>query len=89
MERQVTDTATALRTNAFTRPGYTFEGWTTEANGTGTAFEDAAVYPFTASTTLYAKWNKISYTWLVALLVSLGASLIWFRRRLSIQIRSF
>ena len=62
MERQVTDTPTALRTNSFTRPGYTFGGWTTAANGTGTAYADAASYPFTSSTTLYAKWEPITYT---------------------------
>jgi uncharacterized repeat protein (TIGR02543 family) len=62
MERQVTDTATALRTNTFTRTGYEFGGWTTAADGTGTAYANAASYPFTSSTTLYAKWNPISYT---------------------------
>ena len=39
--------------NAPTRPGYTFQGWFMEANGT-TAF-DAAVMP-SADTTIYAKW---------------------------------
>lgn len=62
MARQVGSTATALTTNTLTRPGYTFGGWTTAANGTGTAYTDAASYPFTDSTTLYAKWNPISYT---------------------------
>ena len=62
MTRQVASSATALTSNSFTRPGYTFGGWTTSADGTGTAYADAASYPFTASTTLYAKWNPISYT---------------------------
>lgn len=39
--------------DAPTRPGYTFQGWFMEANGT-TAF-DAAVMP-SADTTIYAKW---------------------------------
>lgn len=62
MERQVTDTATALRTNTLTRPGYSFAGWTTAADGTGTAYADGASYPFTESTTLYAKWTPIVYS---------------------------
>ena len=62
MARMVGSTAAALATNTLTRPGYTFGGWTTAANGTGTTYADAASYPFTASTTLYAKWNPINYT---------------------------
>lgn len=62
MSRQVGNTATALTTNTLTRPGYSFGGWTSAADGTGTAYTDAASYPFTDSTTLYAKWNPISYT---------------------------
>lgn len=60
--RQVASTARALTTNAFTRPGFTFTGWNTAADGTGTAYAEAASYPFTSSTTLYAQWTPISYT---------------------------
>jgi uncharacterized repeat protein (TIGR02543 family) len=45
-----------------TRPGYTFGGWTEAADGTGTAYADAASCPFEESKTLYAKWNLTSYT---------------------------
>jgi len=62
MARMVGSTAATLTTNSLTRPGYSFAGWTTEANGTGTTYADAASYPFTTSTTLYAKWNPIPYT---------------------------
>lgn len=62
MARMVGSTAAALTTNTLTRPGYTFGGWTTAANGTGTTYADGASYPFTASETLYAKWNPINYT---------------------------
>src|SRR6185437_8802619 len=51
--------ATALTTNAFTRTGYTFAGWNTAANGSGTAYADAASYPFTADATMYAQWTAI------------------------------
>ena len=47
-----------LTANAFTRTGYTFSGWNTLANGTGTAYADQASYPFTASVTLYAQWKS-------------------------------
>jgi uncharacterized repeat protein (TIGR02543 family) len=46
----------ALTTNGFTRTGYRFAGWNTLANGTGIAYANGAVYPFTASVTLYAHW---------------------------------
>ena len=62
MSRQVASSATALTANSFTRPGYSFGGWTTAADGTGTAYADAASYPFTANATLYAKWNPVPYT---------------------------
>jgi uncharacterized repeat protein (TIGR02543 family)/LPXTG-motif cell wall-anchored protein len=62
MSRQVASTATALTTNTFTRPGYTFAGWTTAADGTGTAYADGASYAFAANTTLYARWTPVSYT---------------------------
>jgi uncharacterized repeat protein (TIGR02543 family) len=56
------DVATALTTNSFTRTGYAFVGWNTLANGTGTSYGNGAAYPFTSSTTLYAKWTAITYT---------------------------
>jgi uncharacterized repeat protein (TIGR02543 family) len=52
----------ALTANAFTRTGFTFTGWNTAANGTGTSYADEASYPFTASATLYAQWSLIPPT---------------------------
>ena len=55
------DTA-ALAKNAFTRDGYAFTGWNTAADGTGTAYADAA--SFTAQqippVTLYAQWKAVA-----------------------------
>ena len=48
---------TALTLNAFTRTGYTFTGWNTAKNGSGTPYTNGAIYPFTASVTLYAQWK--------------------------------
>jgi len=59
MANEVNNAATALTTNTFTRAGYTFSGWNTAANGSGTAYADAASYPFTADVTLYAQWTAL------------------------------
>jgi uncharacterized repeat protein (TIGR02543 family) len=50
----------ALTTNAYTRTGYTFAGWSTNSGGGGTTYANDASYPFTASTTLYAQWSTAS-----------------------------
>ena len=47
--------------NGFTREGYAFDGWNTEADGTGTAYAVGADYKLTkAMDTLYAQWSKDS-----------------------------
>jgi uncharacterized repeat protein (TIGR02543 family) len=51
---------TNLTSNSFSRTGYTFAGWNTAADGTGTSYADGASYPFTSSATLYAQWTLIS-----------------------------
>jgi uncharacterized repeat protein (TIGR02543 family) len=56
MSAQIAIAAGNLSANTFTRDGYRFAGWNTEALGTGTAYADSASYPFTASTTLFAQW---------------------------------
>lgn len=58
----VTTTATATQ---FTRTGYTFTGWNTKADGTGTAYHAGApiAYPAEGKTlTLYAQWKVSSHT---------------------------
>jgi uncharacterized repeat protein (TIGR02543 family) len=44
------------------RTGYTFAGWNTATNGSGTDYSAGASYTVTASVTLYAKWTINSYT---------------------------
>src|SRR5579885_2693264 len=56
MSPQSENTPTALTLNAFTRVGYSFAGWNTARDGSGTAYADGATYAFTASVTLYAQW---------------------------------
>lgn len=65
MAAQSATTSTNLTANAFTRAGYTFAGWSTSANGSGTQYANSASYTFASSTTLYAKWagttNTVTY----------------------------
>lgn len=49
-----------LRANGFTRSNYTFAGWNTAANGTGTYYAPGASYTVTANKTFYAMWVKTS-----------------------------
>ena len=52
--------------NTFTRPKYTFTGWNTKANGSGTAYADNASLTLTEDTTLYAQWTLVTdYTILI------------------------
>ena len=44
-----------------TREGYTFEGWYTGTNGTGTKITSSSTVTNTANHTLYAKWTINSY----------------------------
>ncbi|MEQ9086404.1 MAG: InlB B-repeat-containing protein [Pontimonas sp.] len=59
MSTQGNDSAAALRVNSMTRAGYTFSGWNSAADGTGTSYADSATYDFSADLTLYAQWTAI------------------------------
>ena len=54
---------TTLNANTFKRDGFTFAGWNTKPNGTGTAYADKAVAEnstsFIEDTTLYAQWIEV------------------------------
>ncbi|KKP80223.1 MAG: hypothetical protein UR78_C0002G0009 [Candidatus Moranbacteria bacterium GW2011_GWF2_35_39] len=57
------NTPTALTANGYTKTGYTFDSWNTEAGGGGTEYADEAEYTIgTANVTLYAQWTVITYT---------------------------
>jgi uncharacterized repeat protein (TIGR02543 family)/prepilin-type N-terminal cleavage/methylation domain-containing protein len=53
---------TALSANSFTRTGYTFSGWNTAADGSGTAYAAGGTVNLTADLALYAQWKPITYT---------------------------
>ena len=50
-------TDAALNANSFTRKGYNFLNWNTEADGTGDSYADGATVNLTENTTLYAQWE--------------------------------
>ena len=59
------NTNVTLRSNTFTRDGYTFTGWNTKADGSGTSYSNGASVSNLTSTnngtvTLYAQWRSSS-----------------------------
>ena len=55
------DTATTvLGQNTLAKSGYTFDGWNTEADGSGTAYRVGARIAMNANITLYAQWKSSS-----------------------------
>jgi uncharacterized repeat protein (TIGR02543 family) len=60
LSKVVTPPATTIDAlpTAPTRDGYTFNGWNTEANGSGTAFTAATTV--TATITVYAQWTLVA-----------------------------
>lgn len=45
------------KASSFNRAGYTFTGWNTAADGTGTAYAVGDIIPTTADITVYAQWE--------------------------------
>ena len=56
------NTSTALTANTFTRTGYTFAGWNTKTDGTGTSYTDKQTVTLKANTTLHAMWTEKTYS---------------------------
>lgn len=56
MSPQVIVGTGTLTGNTFTRAGYTFTGWNTAADGTGTSYPDSWTFTPNGSVTLYAQW---------------------------------
>ena len=57
-------TVTVLGAGTLTRSGYSFNGWNTAANGSGTSYAAAATFSMvSANVTLYAQWTALpTYT---------------------------
>lgn len=58
MDDQTISGTANLNENIFTREGYSFTGWNTAADGTGTSYADKASVTLTTSITLYAQWQQ-------------------------------
>jgi uncharacterized repeat protein (TIGR02543 family) len=57
MVAQASTAAANLSANRYQRSGYTFTGWNTAENGTGTPYGAGANFNFAADLTLYAQWQ--------------------------------
>ncbi len=56
MDLTLSDEGTLVRT------GYTFSGWNTAADGSGTSYSAGATYSVESGATLYAQWTADTYT---------------------------
>ena len=52
----------AQNSGSLTKTGYTFNGWNTAANGSGTSYTAGSNYTDDADLTLYAQWKKCPVT---------------------------
>lgn len=57
MAEQTYEGTTHLTPNTLTREGYTFAGWNTEEDGSGTPYADGAEFDFSSDQTLFAQWT--------------------------------
>ena len=55
-----------LTKNAFTREGYTFTGWNTKADGSGTSVKDEGKVKVNSNVTLYAQWSDGTATYTIS-----------------------
>ncbi|MCU0793309.1 MAG: InlB B-repeat-containing protein, partial [Opitutaceae bacterium] len=55
-------TVTVLGPGTLARTGFTFSGWNTAQNGTGTSYAPGATFPITGPVLLHAQWTPQSYT---------------------------
>lgn len=59
MADQSANEPSALNLVGFTRAGYVFSGWNTQANGSGSSYSNQQVYAFDADVGLFAQWTAI------------------------------
>ncbi|HPJ67815.1 MAG TPA: InlB B-repeat-containing protein [Desulfobacteraceae bacterium] len=52
----------ATNTDSLARIGYTFNGWNTATDGSGTHYDEGATYTENGPLTLYAEWTPVPYT---------------------------
>jgi len=54
--------AQVLRVNSFTKTGYVFKNWNTQANGTGTSYTNQQSITISNDITLFAQWEAATHT---------------------------
>ena len=54
--------ANTIPSNSLTRTGYTFNGWNTASDGSGTSYATGSTITPTGNVTLYAQWEKTTPT---------------------------
>ena len=59
---ELTVTKALIKENVYTRKGYEFTGWNTQADGKGTSYQSGQYIPLVQEgiTYLYAQWKKVS-----------------------------
>ncbi|HRV55923.1 MAG TPA: InlB B-repeat-containing protein, partial [Mangrovimonas sp.] len=58
------DSVTVLgNTGTLVRTGYSFNGWNTASDGSGTSYVGGNTFNITANTTLYAQWLPLEVDW--------------------------
>ncbi|HPJ68144.1 MAG TPA: IPTL-CTERM sorting domain-containing protein [Desulfobacteraceae bacterium] len=84
------DLTLATNSGSLTRAAYTFAGWNTAADGSGTYYDEGATYTENAALTLYAEWTADTPAsiptlseWGMILFVILmaGTAVVFMRRR--------
>ena len=65
-----------IRSNPFTRAGYTFAGWSTNAAGTGAKYMPGQVVAIPANLSLYAMWTKIIRTVTITYNLGNGSTIV-------------
>jgi uncharacterized repeat protein (TIGR02543 family) len=53
-------TAKALSANTYAKTGFSFNGWNSAANGSGTTYAAGATVTFYSNTTIYAQWKPLA-----------------------------
>lgn len=61
-QNKIHNSSLTLSTTRPTRTGYTFQGWNTKSDGSGTSYQPGATYASNAALTLYAQWKIKTYT---------------------------
>ena len=62
ISNQAGESTTLPSDSGISNPGYTFIGWNTAADGSGTEYQAGDTYVFVGNQTLYAQWSPDTYT---------------------------